>query len=151
MDKKAIKYIVIHCSATRSSQTYSATELERDHRSRGFDGAGYHFYIRRDGSTKPMRPLSRIGAHTLGYNRCSIGVCYEGGLNDHGQPADTRTAEQRAALLDLLGRLRQTYPRAVIVGHRDLSPDRDGDGQIEANEWIKVCPCFDARAEYAML
>lgn len=151
MDKKAIKYIVIHCSATRSSQTHSATELERDHRSRGFDGAGYHFYIRRDGATKPMRPLSRIGAHTLGYNRCSIGVCYEGGLNDHGQPADTRTAEQRAALLDLLGRLRQTYPRAVIVGHRDLSPDRDGDGQIEANEWIKVCPCFDARAEYAML
>lgn len=151
MDKKAIKYIVIHCSATRSSQTYSATELERDHRSRGFDGAGYHFYIRRDGATKPMRPLSRIGAHTLGYNRCSIGVCYEGGLNDHGQPADTRTAEQRAALLDLLGRLRQTYPRAVIVGHRDLGPDRDGDGQIEANEWIKVCPCFDARAEYAML
>ncbi|MDO4691749.1 MAG: N-acetylmuramoyl-L-alanine amidase [Porphyromonadaceae bacterium] len=151
MDKKAIRYIVIHCSATRSTQAYSATQLDRDHRSRGFDGAGYHFYIRRDGSTKAMRPLSRSGAHALGYNRCSIGVCYEGGLDAFGRPADTRTPEQRACLVELLGRLRQSYPRAEIVGHRDLSPDRNADGVIEPNEWIKVCPCFDARGEYANL
>ena len=79
-----------------------------------------------------------VGAHCLNHNRYSIGVCYEGGLDARGQPADTRTPEQKAALLRLLKELRQRYPRAVIVGHRDLSHDRD-------------CPCFPATREYADL
>ena len=59
----------------------------------------------------------------------SIGICYEGGLDIRGQPADTRTAEQKASMRRLIEALRQRYPRALIVGHRDLSHDRD-------------CPCF---------
>ena len=93
-----IRYIVVHCSATRADHPYPVEALERDHIARGFRGAGYHFYIRRSGVIHPLRPLERIGAHALGYNRCSWGVCYEGGLDDMGHPADTRTAEQRTAL-----------------------------------------------------
>jgi len=44
--------------------------------------------------------------------------------------------------------LKQRFPDAVIVGHRDLSPDKDGDGIVERHEWLKLCPCFSAREEY---
>ena len=79
-----IRYIVVHCSATRASQSYSPEALEHDHRARGFRSAGYHFYIRRSGAIIPLRPLEQIGAHARGYNRLSYGVCYEGGLDDAG-------------------------------------------------------------------
>ena len=143
-----IRYIVVHCSATRASQPYPPEALERDHQARGFHSAGYHFYIRRSGIICPLRPLSQMGAHVLGYNRCSYGVCYEGGLDDAGQPAYTRTPAQRTALIQLLQLLLKLAPQATILGHRDLSPDSNGDGRITPNEWIKQCPCFDALHEY---
>ena len=105
-----IRYIVVHCSATRASQSYSPEALEHDHRARSFRSAGYHFYIRRSGAIIPLRPLEQIGAHARGYNRSSYGVCYEGGLDDTGHPADTRTAEQRTALRQLLEHLHTLAP-----------------------------------------
>lgn len=146
-----IKYIVIHCSATRCDRDYTAEQLEQDHRQRGFERAGYHFYIRKNGFTKVMRPRNYAGAHVQGYNKCSIGVCYEGGLLPDGTAADTRTPEQKEALIFLLGLLKKGHPEAQIVGHRDLSPDLNGDGIISPNEWIKICPCFDAKTEYKNL
>ncbi|MDO4707662.1 MAG: N-acetylmuramoyl-L-alanine amidase [Porphyromonadaceae bacterium] len=148
MRRKDIKFIVLHCSATRSNMSYSAEQLEADHIARGFRRAGYHFYVRRSGQVVSLRPLSEAGAHAWGFNRCSIGVCYEGGLSPGGTVEDTCTLEQKAALLALLHRLRKLYPRAVILGHRDLSPDRDGSGRVEPSEWLKACPAFDAMAEY---
>ena len=117
-----IRYIVLHCSATRSTQDYSPEALERDHRARGFRGIGYHYYVRRSGEVIPCRPLDQIGAHVRGYNACSWGVCYEGGLDSAGRPADTRTPKQRASLLRLLRQLKGYAPQAHILGHRDLSP-----------------------------
>lgn len=87
----SVKYIVIHCSATRSTRDYTAEQLLRDHKTRGFRTVGYHFYIRRDGSVTQHRKLLEVGAHCRPWNRCSIGICYEGGLDADGRPADTRT------------------------------------------------------------
>lgn len=147
--QRIIKYIIVHCSATRADRAYTAQQLERDHRARSMSGAGYHYYVERSGVVHPMRPIERAGAHTRGYNRCSIGICYEGGLDAMGEPRDTRTKAQQQALQDLLLRLRQLYPSALIVGHRDLSPDLNGDGRVSPYEWVKQCPCFDASVEYA--
>lgn len=146
-----IRYIVLHCSATRSTQDYSPEALERDHRARGFRGIGYHYYVRRSGEVIPCRPLDQIGAHVRGYNACSWGVCYEGGLDSAGRPADTRTPKQRASLLRLLRQLKDYAPQAHILGHRDLSPDRNGDGRITSEEWLKSCPCLEAEDEYRTL
>ena len=146
-----IRYIVLHCSATRSTQDYSPEALEHDHRARGFRGIGYHYYVRRSGEVIPCRPLDQIGAHVRGYNHCSWGVCYEGGLDSTGRPADTRTPKQRASLLRLLRQLKDYAPQAHILGHRDLSPDRNGDGRITPEEWLKSCPCLEAEDEYAPL
>ena len=137
---RTITLIVIHCSAVRPDQLSSAAQIDTWHRKdRHYKfGIGYHYVIRRNGDIEPGRPEWLIGAHCLNHNKYSIGVCYEGGLNARGQPEDTRTAEQKAAMLRLLQQLHQRYPRAVIVGHRDLTHDR-------------ACPCFDAAREYAAI
>jgi len=116
-------------------QTSSAAQIDTWHRQRGWKfGIGYHYVVRRDGQIEPGRPEWMVGAHCLvkghHYNTHSIGVCYEGGLDARGQPADTRTTAQKLALRHLLEDLHRR--------HRDLSPDRK-------------CPCFDAYHEYADL
>ena len=78
---RKIDLIVIHCSATRVDRTLTAFDLETLHRRRGFNGTGYHYYIRKDGTTLLTRPIERIGAHVKGFNASSIGICYEGGLD----------------------------------------------------------------------
>ena len=95
---RKINYIVVHCSATREGRTLTPEALEAEHRRRGFRTTGYHYYIRRNGTTVLTRPPELVGAHMKGYNKHSIGICYEGGLDALGNPKDTRTPEQRAAL-----------------------------------------------------
>lgn len=146
---RRIDWIVIHCSATRETNHYSAEDLRLDHLRRGFSDAGYHYYILRDGTICYMRPLGKMGAHVKGYNKHSVGICYEGGLDAGGKPKDTRTVAQKRSLGVLLKLLQEQLPFAEVVGHRDLSPDLNGDGVISPQEWVKVCPCFDARKEYA--
>ena len=129
---RTITLLVIHCSAVRPDQTSSAAQIDTWHRQRGFHlGIGYHYVIRRNGEIEPGRPEWMVGAHCLNHNAHSIGICYEGGLDIRGQPADTRTAEQKATMRLLLEDLHKRYPRALVVGHRDLDSK-------------KACPCFDA-------
>ena len=142
-----INLIVVHCSATRCDRSYTEHDLTTDHLRRGFSGAGYHFYIRKNGDIKTLRPLERPGAHARGYNAHSIGICYEGGLNNYGMPEDTRTEWQRHSLRVLVRTLLLDYPDARVAGHRDLSPDLNGNGEVEPMEWTKQCPCFEVKKE----
>ena len=137
---RTITLIVIHCSAVRPDQTSSAAQIDTWHRQRGFHlGIGYHYVIRRNGEIEPGRPEWMVGAHCRNHNAHSIGICYEGGLDIRGQPADTRTLEQKLAMLHLLEVLHRRYPKALIVGHHDLNPQ-------------KACPCIpDVAREYAEL
>jgi len=153
MDK--IDTIIIHCSATRAGRDVRAKDIDYMHRQKGWRMIGYNYVIDLDGTVEEGRPLTIDGAHCsakdkngVSYNRHSIGICYVGGLTTKGQPGDTRTAAQREALRTLITRLVASYPIKEILGHRDTSPDRNGDGEIEPAEWIKSCPCFDARDEY---
>ena len=137
---RSITLIVIHCSAVKPDQLSSVAQIDSWHRERGYKfGVGYHYVIRRDGSIEAGRPEWMVGAHCVNHNKYSIGVCYEGGLDARGQPADTRTAAQKATLRQLLTDLHRRYPRAVIVGHHDLNPQ-------------KACPCIkNVAQEYADL
>ena len=104
-------------------------------------GIGYHYVIRRDGTIEPGRPEWLIGTHCLNHNAHSIGVCYEGGLDIRGQPDDTRTPAQKAAMRSLLEDLHARYPRAVILGHRDLNPGKDCPGfENVAKEYADLQP-----------
>ena len=94
---RKISLIVIHCSATREDKELTAFDLDTMHRRRGFNGTGYHYYIRRDGTTLLTRPVERIGAHARGFNAESIGICYEGGLDCRGHPDAGATGSTPAA------------------------------------------------------
>ena len=133
---RKIDLIVIHCTATREDKSLSPAELDRMHRQRGFNGCGYHYYVRRDGEICSMRPVGQAGAHAKGHNANSIGIAYEGGLDAGGNPADTRTEEQKRSIRVLVRVLCEDYRIRKVVGHRDLSPDRDGDGGVDPVEWI---------------
>ena len=141
---KTIDAIIIHCSATRAGQDLRAKDIDRMHRARGFNQIGYNFVIDLDGTVENGRPLSIDGAHCstkgfsgLSYNKHSIGICYEGGLDADGRPADTRTPEQTEQFILLLMRMVKIFPGVRIRGHRDMP------GSIP-----KACPCFDAEREY---
>lgn len=135
MKLRKITLIIIHCSAVRPGQTSSAEQIDRWHRQRGFQhGIGYHYVVRRDGTIECGRPEDMVGAHCKGHNAHSIGICYEGGLDERGLPADTRTPQQKATLRALLMSLRESFPHALITGHSTFAR--------------KACPCFDAAKEY---
>lgn len=146
--KRKVDLIVIHCSATRENTNYTFAQLIKDHQARGFNTCGYHRYIRRDGTIHIGRDFAKIGAHVSGSNSNSIGICYEGGLDSFSKPKDTRTPEQKKALLLCIADAINYGEVKRITGHRDLSPDLDGDGVIEPQEWVKSCPCFSAENEY---
>lgn len=133
---RRITLIVIHCSAVKPDQLSSAAQIDSWHRQRGFHlGIGYHYVIRRNGTLEMGRPEYMVGAHCKNHNQHSIGVCYEGGLNARGDPADTRTEAQKRTMLSLLKELKGRYPRAIIVGHNTLNP-------------LKACPCFNVFKEF---
>lgn len=113
----------------------SAQQIDSWHRKRGWSGIGYHYVVRRDGTVERGRPEAKVGAHCLNHNRHSIGVCYEGGLDAQGRPADTRTEAQKRGLLTLVRELKGQYPRAIVVSHHTFDPR-------------KACPCFHAEREY---
>lgn len=149
---RKINLIVVHCSATPEGKDFTVEDIDRWHRQRGFKKIGYHFVVYRDGSVHKGRDINEVGAHVKGYNSNSIGVCYIGGLTADGKKTkDTRTPAQKQGLKNLLAQLKKQFPNAKILGHRDLSPDKNHDGKIEPNEWIKKCPSFDAKTEYSSL
>lgn len=147
---RIIKFIVVHCTATspkaklKDIQYYWKFKL-------GWRTGGYHYVIDHEGTP---HQLEKIGFNTngvAGFNSYAVHVAYIGGLDAHRKPADTRTPEQKVSLFKLLTELKKECPDALIVGHRDLSPDLDHDGVIEPKEWKKVCPCFDAMTDYVCL
>ena len=135
---RKITEIIVHCSDTVEGTNWTVDDLRKWHKDRGWLDIGYHYVVYLDGSIHKGRPDEVVGAHCVGHNAHSIGVCYIGGKEAGTFRAkDTRTPAQQEALLRLLIVLVCRYPAAEIYGHRDF-----------AN---RKCPCFDARKEYMQL
>lgn len=141
---RKITLIVVHCTA--GPQTQDAADIVRYHtlpRSRGGLGwsvPGYHYIVEPSGMVVQIVPDWEIANGVKGHNAGSIHVAYVGGVDvtRRDLPAlDNRTDAQKTSLRKLLMRLRQLYPSARIVGHRNLAR--------------KACPSFDALIEYADL
>lgn len=149
---KTIDTIVIHCTATKEGQDFRAADIDRWHRQRGWKMIGYNYVIDLDGKIEEGRPLTMNGAHTKGWNNHSIGIVYVGGLDKDGKSKDTRTLEQKKAMHLLVEHLMEKYPTILyVIGHRDTSPDLNGNGKIDPHEWIKDCPCFDVKLEFPVV
>lgn len=107
------RYLVLHHAAARRC---SAADVDRWHREKGWSGIGYHYFVRKDGSVWRGRPEQTVGAHTYGYNRVSLGVCFEGDYETERE----MPAMQKEAGRALLARLRGRYPGARVAGHREF-------------------------------
>lgn len=130
-----ITEIIVHCSATPEGKDYTVNDIRQWHKAQGWNDIGYHWVVYRDGTVHPGRSESIAGAHTTGHNSNSIGVCYIGGMDSSNKnPKDTRTPEQKQALLKLLKELKSRYPNAKIYSHNKFA--------------AKACPSFDATTEY---
>ena len=130
---RTINDIIIHCSATKEGRDFRARDIGAWHRQRGWNGIGYHFVIDLDGTVETGRDINTVGAHCQGHNTGSIGICYIGGLDEDGNPKDTRTPEQYAALHKLVLELKDKFG-CPVHGHCDYA--------------AKACPCFDAHEEF---
>lgn len=168
---RALGAIVIHCSATPSGRWLPGTGpsgaltpanvINAWHAQRGFrrgasaverfngklPNIGYHYVIDLDGHCWTGRHLDEIGAHVAGHNADTVGICLVGGAEREAQ----YTPEQWVTLAALVRQLREMPRRAMphplpVCGHRDLSPDVNGDGKVSATEWLKTCPGFDVAA-----
>jgi N-acetylmuramoyl-L-alanine amidase len=153
---RRIDLIVIHCTASPNGRWITAADIDGWHKARGFRrdsvmrlqfnpdlfSIGYHHVIYTNGAIATGRSHDEVGAHVTGHNANSLGIAMVG--------TDRFSAAQWASLRELIqaltvptGRYAAQYPNARICGHRDLSPDRNGDGTIEPQEWLKTCPGFD--------
>ena len=141
---RSINEIVVHCAATRpdmyegKSLEYKIEQITAWHKARNFRTIGYHFVIDRDGRTLPGRPVAEQGAHVLGRNANTIGICLWGGYGGgkHDKFSDNFTAAQDLALRQLIASLQAKYgPNLHLSGHHEY-----------AN---KACPTFDVRSWYA--
>ncbi len=128
---RTINLIVVHASASRPSMDIGAIDIDRMHKDKGWRGIGYHTVIRRNGTLEHGRDLTEVGAHVYGYNKNSIGSCMIGGVNSNGDTENNYTPEQFATLSGYIDTLKDLFTEAKVLGHRDLSPDIDGDGVIE--------------------
>lgn len=125
-----INEIILHCSATVEGKPFTIADIDKWHKAKGYKKVGYNYVICIDGTVQKGREEGTTGAHTIGHNSNSIGICYIGGLNKDGKPKDTRTDEQKESMYDLVYRLLDKYKLTIdnIHCHYEF-----------AN---KACPCF---------
>lgn len=123
---------------------------------------GYHFVIDLTGEVYTGRGVGEVGAHAQNFNAHSIGICLVGGAELEGRytPAQWKSLQTVVLIKARQNRISLAMPvRSAdashplgyrvengVCGHRDLSPDKDGDGLIESFEWLKTCPGFDVSA-----
>ena len=137
------EYIIIHCS---DSTWGSAKEIDKWHKQRGWVGIGYHFVILNGmvrphsdrilslaGSVELGRGMDVIGAHCLGYNERSLGICLIGDGNE------SFCVEQFDKLKGLCQELCKLFeiPAENVLGHGETD-----SGKAEG----KTCPNFDVSA-----
>ena len=114
----------------------------------GWKNVGYHILVSKDGTYERLAPDETITNGVAGFNSNSIHISYKGGVDSKGNALDNRTEAQKKILLTLVKTFKTKYTNAKVQGHRDFSPDKNKNGKIDPWEYIKMCPSFDAIAEY---
>jgi len=132
-----IKHIVIHAADTFPDMDIGAKEIRQWHKEKGWSDIGYHYVIRRNGTIENGRRNQRdnyiAGAHVLGLNSNSLGICMVGGKARSGQLQCNYTRHQWSALEHLWRVLSVEWPNAKWSGHND-------------HDKAKQCPTFDVSA-----
>lgn len=142
---RKIERIFIHCTAGSQKQTIA--DLRAEFKRKGWTNPGYHYVIPPDGTVTQLLDEQQVSNGVKGYNQTSINVAYIGGIGSTGKAVDNRTDAQKTALRQIVSALKNRYPDAEVLGHRDISPDTNHNGIVDPWERIKECPCFDVKTE----
>lgn len=105
------KIVLHHAEASRCS----VQDVNQWHKSNGWSGIGYHYFIRKDGSIYRGRPESAQGAHCPGANTESIGICFEGAFMK-----ETMNETQYNAGIELIKDINKRYGKMPIYGHGEI-------------------------------
>lgn len=135
--RQETNYLIVHCSATQPQADPSILEIDRWHRQRGIASprqtlTGYHAVIRRDGSIQIGRDPDEIGAHALGHNDDSIGVCLIGGVDRDLNAESNYSMSQWRSLINVIRIAQAIYPKIKTIGHNEVSN--------------KACPSFNVQS-----
>lgn len=135
---------VVHVTATPPGWNKGAAGIRAIHKAQGWSDIGYNEIINPDGRAEMGRGKMAVGAHVAGFNSLAYGLAMVGGVDARNRP-DFNTIKD-AELVTLERRMRELtvdFPDIAWCGHRDLSPDKNGNGVIEPFEHMKACPTFD--------
>lgn len=140
---RTITRIIVHCSASIAGVDLYAEDIRAYHCNpvkqggRGWHHPGYHYVVRLDGTVEPLLDESLVANGVKGFNQTAIHVCYIGGLDKKGRPANTMTEAQYASMRRLLTDLLKKYPAATLHGHNEFA--------------AKACPCFKVNEVFKKL
>jgi N-acetylmuramoyl-L-alanine amidase len=132
---REIKYIVIHCTASKPNTKKEAI-LNYWKNTLKWKTVGYHRLIDANGVIHELAKFEQITNGVKGYNSESIHFSYIGGIDESGRPKDTRTLKQKESLLYLIKQAKKQFPNAIVQGHKDFKGV------------AKACPSFEAKNEY---
>jgi len=121
---RPVNWIILHCSDSDVPAHDNIETIRAWHIDRGFSDCGYHFFIQKNGVTVKGRDEDKIGAHVMGHNKDSIGIC----LSGKKEFTEAQFKSLEILLIDLCSRY--DLQKMDILGHSDL------DGK-------KTCPNFD--------
>lgn len=107
------KILIFHHSAIKAITVEKIDEL---HKAKGWQGIGYHYFISKDGTIYEGRPEGAEGAHTIGKNSESIGICVEGNLEE-----EEITLNQIVSIENLSLYLCLEYDINDILQHKDFA------------------------------
>lgn len=145
---RKITHLFVHCTAGSQSETPESL-LNFFYKKKRWSRPGYHYVVSADGTITNIWPESKYSNGVKNMNSHSINIAWIGGVDKaHPMGIDNRTDAQKRSLRLLLKELRAKYPKAIIMGHRDTSPDLNHNGIVDPWERIKECPCFDCMIEY---
>jgi N-acetylmuramoyl-L-alanine amidase len=134
---RAIKYIVLHCTASSQSATKEA--IQRYWRETlGWQNPGYHYLIAANGDCFQLQHTDKIANGVAGYNSNSIHISYIGGIDRQGKPLDNRTPEQLKQMETMVRQLKNRFPQAEILGHRDFPEVKKACPSFDVKTWLKT-------------
>jgi hypothetical protein len=108
--------VLHHAQASRCT----IVDIDRWHREDNHweGGCGYHFLVSKDCKIYEGRPIDIEGAHCVGWNHRSIGICFEGDFN---QEKMSLGQEQKG--IELIRWIRDKYKMPLrILRHKDANP-----------------------------
>jgi N-acetyl-anhydromuramyl-L-alanine amidase AmpD len=132
-----VKFLTIHCAATPEGRNVKAATISQWDVAR-FGQVSYHYVIELDGHTVNTLPETQKGAHVGGANTGNIGICYIGGVDKNGNPKDTRTEAQKAALARIIRDYKARLPNLIVLGHRNWPNVHKACPSFDVSAWLKA-------------